>query len=45
MKAFFDQLSAPLEWIANQIRARPKGVLIAAAIVVIVAFVAGARWF
>ncbi|MGM5033536.1 hypothetical protein [Tardiphaga sp. 803_E3_N1_3] len=45
MKAFFDKLSAPLEWTANQIRARPKGFLIAATVVTIAAFVTGARWF
>ena len=32
MKSFFDSLSAPLEWTADQIRARPKGALIVWAI-------------
>jgi hypothetical protein len=27
MKAFFDKLSKPLEWTADQIKARPKGAL------------------
>lgn len=40
MKSFFDKLSKPLEWTADQIKARPKGALVLWAVsVAIVALV------
>jgi hypothetical protein len=45
VKAFFSSLSAPLEWTADQVRARPKGFLIVAGVAIGAAFVLGARWF
>ncbi|NGX96816.1 MAG: hypothetical protein G4V63_16850 [Candidatus Afipia apatlaquensis] len=38
-------LSAPLEWTADQVKARPKAFLIVWTATSITAFILGARWF
>jgi len=40
-----DTLSAPLEWTADQLKARPKGFLALFAVANAVSFILGARWF
>lgn len=45
VKAFFSKLSAPLEWTADRIKARPKGFLALFVVSNVVLFALGARWF
>lgn len=40
-----DRLSAPLEWGADQVKARPKAFLVLFVVSNVVVFVLGARWF
>lgn len=37
IKAFFSKLSAPLEWVAGKVSKYPKGFLITAAVLIVIA--------